>query len=134
AEITEVVVQHYARTSGSSKYGLERVLKVLADLITVKFLDRYQQKPMYLFGAAGLAFLIISVLSGFFAIFLKCFAVPSRSFIETPMPCITAVAGVVGVICIIRRLLAGMIVRTLYESHGKSVYLVKATKNIEGTK
>ena len=41
--------------AGSSKYGLERVLKVLADLVTVKFLDRFQQKPMYLFGAVGLS-------------------------------------------------------------------------------
>ena len=43
-----------AHQRASSKYGLERVLKVLADLITVKFLDRFQQKPMYLFGAVGL--------------------------------------------------------------------------------
>ena len=71
AEITEVVVRHYARQHGSSKYGLERVLKVLADLIVVKFLDRFQQKPMYLFGAVGLLSLGISLFSGGYALWRK---------------------------------------------------------------
>lgn len=133
AEITEVVVRHYARTSGSSKYGLERVLKVIADLVTVKFLDRFQQKPMYLFGGVGLMCLIVSFLSGLFAIFLKLFAHPPKPFIETPMPLLAAVTGVAGLICILMGLLAEMIVRTLYESQGKDVYLIKATRNLGPT-
>ena len=131
AKIAEVVVRHYARQHGSSKYGLERVLKVVADLVTVKFLDRYQQKPMYLFGAAGLLFLIISVLSFLFAVVLKYFVTPARAFVETPLPLITAVAGCAGVICVLMGLLAEMLVRTFYESQGKRVYLVRATRNVE---
>ena len=53
ARIAEVPVRHYARASGKSKYGLERVLKVLADLITVKFLDRFQRSQMYLSARSG---------------------------------------------------------------------------------
>src|SRR5258706_6329763 len=124
AAITEVVVRHYARTSGDSKYGLERVLKVIADLVTVKFLDRFQQKPMYLFGAAGLIFLIISALTFALAVYYKFFAWRPKSFVETPLPLITAVAGSAGVMCILMGLLAEMIVRTFFESQNKSVYLV----------
>lgn len=133
AEIAEVVVRHYARTSGSSKYGLERVLKVLADLITVKFLDRFQQKPMYLFGGIGLLFLIISFLSGgLFFVFQV--ILQSSAVIFAPMPLLCAITGVAGIMCILLGLLAEMNMRTFYESQGKSVYLVKATRNIPGSK
>jgi glycosyltransferase involved in cell wall biosynthesis len=131
AAITEVVVSHYARTAGDSKYGLERVLKVLADLITVKFLDRFQEKPMYLFGLVGLGSLAVSFLSGLFAIYLKFFATPSRSFIETPMPLLCIMTAVTGLMCILMGLLAEMIMRTFFESQNKSVYLVRATRNFE---
>src|SRR3982751_549897 len=83
ARIAEVEVRHYARTSGKSKYGLERVLKVLADLIVVKFLDRFQQKPMYLFGGVGLCAWTISATSGLYAVWRK--AVDGESFIQNPL-------------------------------------------------
>lgn len=129
AEITEVVVRHYARTSGSSKYGLERVLKVLADLVTVKFIDRFQEKPMYLFGFVGLCSLAMSFLSGSFAIYLKVFA--GKPFIETPIPLICIMTAVTGIMCILMGLLAEMIMRTFFESQNKSVYLVRRKVNFE---
>ena len=130
AEITEVVVRHYARAHGESKYGLERVLKVIADLVTVKFLDRFQQKPMYIFGGAGLLMFLISGAAGALACFFKFFWSPSKPFIETPLPVLCLVAGAAGVLCILMGLLAEMIVRTFYESQGKRVYLVRATRNV----
>jgi dolichol-phosphate mannosyltransferase len=129
AKITEVEVRHYARTSGKSKYGLERVLKVLADLITVKFLDRFQQKPMYLFGAVGLSSLGISFLSGAYACFRKFYE--GESFIKNPLLLLCVLTAMTGVMCILMGLLAEMIVRTFYESQGKPVYLVRQTRNIE---
>jgi glycosyltransferase involved in cell wall biosynthesis len=81
AKIAEVPVRHYARQHGSSKYGLERVLKVLADLITVKFLDRFQQKPMYIFGAAGLLFLLISGFTSLLAFYFKFLASAPKAFV-----------------------------------------------------
>lgn len=131
AAITEVVVRHYARTAGSSKYGLERVLKVLADLITVKFLDRFQEKPMYLFGLVGLGSLAVSFLSSILAVYFKYFANPPKSFIETPMPLICVMTAVTGLMCILMGLLAEMIMRTFFESQNKSVYLVRATRNLD---
>ena len=129
ARITEVVVRHYARASGRSKYGLERVLKVLADLVTVKFLARFQQKPMYLFGAVGLGSLAISFLSGIDALWRK--FVIGESFIRNPLLLIAILTAMTGLMCILMGLLAEMIVRTFYESQGKRVYLVRATRNVE---
>ncbi|MEO7318584.1 MAG: glycosyltransferase family 2 protein [Chthoniobacteraceae bacterium] len=129
ARITEVVVRHYARSSGHSKYGLERVLKVLADLITVKFLARFQQKPMYLFGAVGLCSLVISFVSGAYALWRK-FG-EGESFIRNPMLLIAILTAMTGLMCILMGLLAEMIVRTFFESQGKSVYLVRETRNVE---
>jgi glycosyltransferase involved in cell wall biosynthesis len=128
ARITEVEVRHYARQSGQSKYGLERVLKVLADLVTVKFLDRFQQKPMYLFGAVGLASLAVSVASGVYALWRK--FIEHEAFIKNPLLLLCVLTAVTGVMCVLMGLLAEMIVRTFYESQGKRVYLVKDTRNI----
>jgi glycosyltransferase involved in cell wall biosynthesis len=55
ARIVEVPVNHRPRTQGVSKYGLGRTFKVVLDLITVKFMDAYMAKPIYLFGGSGLA-------------------------------------------------------------------------------
>src|SRR5215468_11949462 len=61
AKITEVVVTHYPRTTGQSKYGLERVAKVILDLLVVKFLDRAAGAPMYVFGGCGIFSLAVSL-------------------------------------------------------------------------
>jgi glycosyltransferase involved in cell wall biosynthesis len=129
AKITEVTVNHFARTSGKSKYGLERVVKVLLDLMVVKFLDSYAEKPMYVFGAAGFFSLFVSFIAGSSALYLKFF--DHKSFIETPLPLLFVMTAITGVMCILMGLLAEMIMRTFYESQGKRVYLVGATRNIE---
>jgi hypothetical protein len=53
AKILEVEVNHHPRKFGKAKYGLERTFKVLLDLVTVKFLSSYSNKPIYLFGGMG---------------------------------------------------------------------------------
>lgn len=130
AKITEVIVSHHARKTGHSKYGLERVLKVLADLLVVKFLDRWAEKPMYLFGGAGLLSFATGIACFIWMLVLKFHY--HKSFIETPVPLLVVVSGMVGVMCLLLGLLAEMITRTFYESQGKSVYLVRATRNLDG--
>ena len=129
AKIAEVVVSHHERAHGTSKYGLERVLKVLLDLVVVKFLDKYGQKPMYLFGGVGFFSLLFSALSFLWMLWLK-FGM-HKSFIETPVPLIVVMTALTGVMCIFMGLLAEMIMRTFYESQGKSVYMVRSTRNME---
>lgn len=127
ARITEIPVNHYARTSGSSKYGLERVLKVLMDLMTVKFLDKYMLKPMYLFGFWGVVFFVASFTFTIWAFYMR--YVESYWFTQTPLPMMAVFSFMTGVICILMGLLAEMTTRTFHESQGKSIYMVRETRN-----
>jgi len=127
ARITEIPVNHYARTSGSSKYGLERVLKVLMDLMTVKFLDKYMLKPMYLFGFWGVVFFVASFVFTIWAFYMR--YVENYWFTQTPLPMMAVFSFMTGVICILMGLLAEMTTRTFHESQGKSIYMVRETRN-----
>ena len=129
ARITEIPVTHHPRVHGKSHYGLERVIKVIFDLMVVKFLSRYSQKPMYIFGAAGAIGLVLSVLSGLWALYLKFFE--HVSFISTPLPLLVVMTGITGFMCILMGLLAELVIRTYYEAQGKSVYLIAETRNIK---
>jgi glycosyltransferase involved in cell wall biosynthesis len=130
ARITEIPVNHFARTTGKSKYGLERVLKVILDLVTVKFLDKYMMKPMYLFGFWGFVFLMASFL---FVILTFWMRAKGYYFSQTPLPMMAVFSFMTGVICVLLGLLAEMITRTFHESQNKSIYLVKETRNLTTT-
>lgn len=129
ARVTEIPVTHHARQFGESKYGLERTMKVVLDLIVVKFLAKYQQKPMYVFGAFGLFSLALSLLSGVWALYLK--FVDGLSLILTPLPQVFVMTAIMGFMCILMGLLAELLTRTYHESQDKSVYLVGETRNVE---
>ena len=128
ARICEVAVNHFPRTTGHSKYGLERVLKVLADLVTVKFLDKFALKPMYLFGGCGLLSLSMSVFFGLWALY-RIFVI-QEPFIKNPLLLLTVFTGMTGILCLLMGLLAEMITRTFYESQGKTIYMVKTLRNL----
>lgn len=128
ARITEQVVNHFKRQTGKSKYGLERVLKVILDLMVVKFLDRHAQKPMYVFGLCGFLMLLASFFLGSWAIILN--LAEGKPFITTPLPLMTMFTLMTGVICVLMGLLAEMITRTFYESQGKRTYLVREARNL----
>jgi glycosyltransferase involved in cell wall biosynthesis len=126
ARITEIPVNHFARTTGNSKYGLERVLKVILDLVTVKFLDKYMMKPMYLFGFWAFASFAACVIFTLWAFYMRG---NGYYFTQTPLPMMAVFAFMTGVICVLLGLLAEMITRTFHESQNKSIYLVKETRN-----
>jgi len=128
--VTEIPVNHFARVHGHSKYGLERIIKVVLDLIVVKFLANYANKPIYVFGGFGLLSVAVSLLSGIAALYLK--FVEHVSFISTPLPLLVVLAFITGVMSILMGLIAEIIMRTYYESQGKQVYLVKETINLPG--
>ncbi len=122
ARVAELPVLHHPRIHGESKYGLERVFKVLLDLIVVKFLFRYANKPIYVFGGFGMLALFGALLAGGWAIGLKLFA--STSLIQTPLPLLAVFLAAVGVLSILMGLLAEMLNRTYHESQAKPVYAV----------
>ncbi len=126
ARVTEIPVEHHARTMGKSKYGLSRTIKVVFDLITIKFMASYQTKPLYLFGWAGLLTFAVSFFSAFFAFLMKYAAWPHHAdFVQTPLPIIALVTLVLGVQFFLMGLLAEMLVRTYHESQAKPIYAVR---------
>ena len=129
ARLAEVPVRHRARLHGSSKYGLERVFKVLCDLSVVWFLQRYSQKPMYLFGGCGLVSFTGCGLAAGWAFYLKFFA--GKSLIETPLPLVSGTLFLVGVLCVLMGLLAELSIRIYHESQDKPTYLIDRTDNLE---
>jgi glycosyltransferase involved in cell wall biosynthesis len=73
AKITEVVVRHHPRMFGKSKYGIGRTVRVLLDIMLVKFLNEYINKPLYMFGSVGFLLLVLGLFSLFYLIFIKLF-------------------------------------------------------------
>src|SRR5713226_3935246 len=67
ARVTEIPVEHHARAMGKSKYGLSRTLKVVFDLMTIKFMASYQTKPIYVFGMFGMLAIALLLLAGIWA-------------------------------------------------------------------
>jgi glycosyltransferase involved in cell wall biosynthesis len=129
ARVAEIPVTHHARKFGKSKYGLERTVKVVLDLVVVKFLSTYAQKPMYVFGSIGLMSLAVSLCAGIWALYLKFFS--DISFVQTPLPLLFVMAAITGAMCILMGLLAELLTRTYHESQGKAIYSVGVTRNID---
>jgi len=129
ARVAELPVRHHPRRFGESKYGLERIFKVVLDLIVVRFLDRHLVKPIYVFGGFGIISLVVSLASVAYMIFLKFFE--GLSMIQTPMPIIAAMFFLVGVVSILLGLIAEILVRTYFESQQRSIYLIRDLINFE---
>ena len=126
ARVTEIPVEHHARTMGKSKYGLSRTIKVVFDLMTIKFMASYQTKPLYLFGWAGLLTLFVSAVSALLAFLMKYANWPHHAdFVQTPLPVVATVMLVLGVQFFLMGLLAEMLVRTYHESQAKPIYTVR---------
>ncbi len=123
ARVSEMPVHHFERRSGSSKYGMSRIIKVILDLMVVKFLLSYSQKPIYIFGGLGLLMILAAILSGGYAVYLKVFE--SVSFILTPLPLLCVLLLVLGFLSILMGFLAEILTRTYYESQRKPTYQVK---------
>ena len=128
ARTTEIPVNHRPRLIGQSKYGLERVLKVPLDLMVVKFLSSYSQKPIYVFGGFGLFNHALAVVTFAVMIYLKYWG--GKSFIATPLPLLAALFILMGFISMLMGLIAELTVRTYHESQDKRTYSVRETCNV----
>lgn len=129
-KVTEMPVNHRPRRFGKSKYGLNRIFKVLLDLLLVKFLASYSAKPIYIFGGFGLFCLAFSVVPIGMAVFFKFNTIPGwqKDFVTTPLPVIAAVFILVGFLAVLQGLLAEVLMRTYFESQGKKIYLIKSIR------
>ncbi len=127
ARIIEVPVTHHPRRFGQTKYGLERTLKVLLDLLTVKFLISYGHKPNYLFGGPGMAMMALGTLLLAFLVVRR--VVTLVSVFESPFFPVSLMLMYMGFQSILMGLLAELQVRTYHEAQQKPTYTVRRVIN-----
>ena len=123
AKIAEMPVNHRPRTAGQTKYGIGRTLKVILDLITVKFLGSFSTKPIYIFGGLGLASGIGAIASGWYVVYQK--IANDFPINRNPLLVMTAMLITTTVQFILMGLLAELLVRTYHESQNRSTYVIK---------
>jgi dolichol-phosphate mannosyltransferase len=127
--VTEIPVKHRPRIHGQSKYGLERIFKVILDLLVVQFLARYNTKPIYVFGGFGIFSIGISFLTFIYALYLKAFS--SIDFVQTPLLLLVTLTFIMGTMFILMGFIAEMLVRIYYETPNKTSYYIKGSRNLD---
>ncbi|HEX9017787.1 MAG TPA: glycosyltransferase, partial [Anaerolineaceae bacterium] len=123
ARITELPVHHHARRFGKANYGLERTLKVILDLVTVKFLNSYADKPIYLFGGAGSILILTSLAVMLFLLLRRVFL--GISVVGSPFFQMSTMILIMGFQSILMGLIAELLARTYHESQGKPTYTIR---------
>jgi len=123
AKVAEIPVRHHARLSGASKYGLSRTFKVILDLITVKMLGSYSTKPMYFFGGVGLMACAGGFIFALWTLFDKFFAGVKAH--NNPFLLLAVFLFILGVQFVLMGLIAELVIRTYFESQGKTAYILR---------
>jgi len=123
ARITEVPVSHHSRRFGKTKYGLTRTLKVVLDLFTVKFLISYANKPIYLFGGAGMVLITISAAVLLFLMVRRLWL--GVGVLSSPLFIVSTMLMIMGFQSILMGLIAELLVRTYHESQQKPTYSIR---------
>lgn len=127
--MVQVPVRHHPRRFGQTKYNLSRTVRVLLDLITVKFLNSYLTRPMHVFGTGGLICFTLAFLA--LATTITQRLVWDERMNRNPLLLLSVLLVVVGVQFISLGLIGEVLARTYFESQGKPSYLVRATLNME---
>ncbi|MBI1920658.1 MAG: glycosyltransferase family 2 protein [Geobacter sp.] len=128
ARVTEMPVRHHPRLHGVSKYGISRTMRVVLDLMTVKFLLSYSTKPIQLFGKWGIYTLAASFLTGGATLYMKLFEHMSMN--RNPLLILTGFLLFMGVQFIVLGLLGELNARTYYEAQAKPIYVIRERINV----
>lgn len=123
ASITEVETTHHARQFGKSKYGISRTIRVLLDLITVKFLQSFSTRPIHAFGSVGLLLSLAGFAIGIYLSFDK--LVLGNNIGGRPLLSLGVLLIILGVQLIVLGLLGEMLARVYHESQGKPIFTVR---------
>ncbi|MGL4421638.1 MAG: glycosyltransferase family 2 protein [Gemmataceae bacterium] len=129
ARVVQVPVQHHPRTAGKSKYTITRTVRVILDLMTVKFLASYQTRPMHVFGTFGLVCMLAGTFSIAAAIVMKYTTGPGMT--ANPLFLLGVLGELIGVQFLSLGLLGEVLARIYFESQGKTAYTVREMLNIE---
>lgn len=123
AKIKQVPVKHHARHSGTSKYGLERIFKVVADMMLLLFIRKYFQRPIHLFGILGVLLILLGVLINVYLLIVK-FGF-GEDIGTRPLLMFGVMFILAGVQLFTIGIVMELLIRTYYESQNKRPYRIK---------
>lgn len=130
--IAEVRVNHSPRISGRSKYGIMRTVRVILDLLTVKFLLGYSTRPIQIFGLLGVFSLSLGMIFGVYLSALKLLF--NQPLGDRPLVLLAILLIIFGVQLITMGLLGELVVRNYYESQNKPTYMIREVLDYRVTK
>lgn len=131
ARLAQIAVRHHPRVAGKTKYNLSRTVRVLLDLITVKFLHSYLTRPMHVMGLAGLSCMALGAVSLLATVAMKWWSNHPVFMTGNPLLLLSVMLELVGVQFISMGLIGELLSRTYFESQGKAAYTVQTTVNLE---
>ncbi len=130
--LAQIPVRHHPRTAGKTKYNITRTVRVLLDLITIKFLHSYLTRPMHVMGLAGFFSMGLGAVSLLVTIWMKSYF--GTFMTGNPFLLFSALLELIGVQFISLGLIGELMTRTYFESQGKKAYNVRQTLNLEEPK
>jgi glycosyltransferase involved in cell wall biosynthesis len=122
-DIVEHVVNHRARVHGQSKYGISRTVRVVLDLMTVKFLGSYSTRPIQMFGTLGISMGGLGALVCLYLVYVK-FGL-QQGIGDRPLLMLGVLLILMGVMLVTNGLIAEMLSRTYHESQDKPIYAIR---------
>ncbi|MBV9122037.1 MAG: glycosyltransferase family 2 protein [Planctomycetes bacterium] len=129
ARLVQIPVRHHPRSAGKTKYNLTRTVRVMLDLITVKFFYSYLTRPMHVMGLGGLISMGLGLVSLLATVWMKWHR---HTFMTgNPLLLFSVMLELVGVQFISLGLIGEVLSRTYFESQGKTSYTVRTTLNLE---
>ncbi len=135
ARVSELAVNHRPRTAGVSKYGPGRIMRVALDVLLIRFITRYYNRPMHFFGQMGLIFLAMVLVILFFMVvfkfgWLRLLGIDYQaSFVQTPLPALAGTFLVGTIVSLFFGILAEILIRVHYESRGARPYAIESVRD-----
>jgi glycosyltransferase involved in cell wall biosynthesis len=123
ARVAEIPVSHHARRFGKAKYGLSRTLKVILDILAVRFLMSFSTRPIHIFGLLGLISFFAGIAVLVYLAIVRLFLLQPIG--DRPLTLLGILFTMLGVQLVTSGLLAELVTRTYYESQGKPIYTVR---------
>jgi glycosyltransferase involved in cell wall biosynthesis len=121
--VAEVPVHHHSRKFGKSKYGISRTIRVILDIIILKYLLTYSQKPIQIFGLIGLFTGLVGGIITLYLIIMRLFF--SEALSSRPLFTLSIFMIFIGVQLITMGILGELLMRTYHEASGKPTYAIK---------
>jgi glycosyltransferase involved in cell wall biosynthesis len=126
-DVAELPVNHHPRQFGKTKYGIGRTLRVVLDLLTVRFLLSYGTRPMHIFGLFGVVSIALGTLFGSYLVLIKFFL--QQDIADRPLLLLAVLLVILGVQFISIGLIGELVTRTYYETQRKPIYVVREEIN-----